>query len=54
MHISLVVAESTTGYNTTYFATLNTDYALGRELGVDAALEAEQLDALVAPSHSSM
>lgn len=50
----LLSSDSTTGHNTTYFDALHNEYSLGRERGIDAALEADKLDALLLPGHSRL
>lgn len=36
--------------NSTYFAALAEDYSMGRERGIDAALQQHNLDALILPA----
>ncbi|KAG6807743.1 hypothetical protein H0H92_006512, partial [Tricholoma furcatifolium] len=45
-----IQADATDGFNAAYFASLAFDHGLGRAQGIDAALQAHQLDALVLPS----
>ncbi|CAE6462841.1 unnamed protein product [Rhizoctonia solani] len=44
-------AESTNGYNSTYFDIRRSNYEIGRDRGIDAALKAHSLDALVLPTN---
>ncbi|TDL20725.1 amidase signature enzyme [Rickenella mellea] len=46
----LIESQSTTGFNSTYFQSLAFDVALGATRGIDAALKANKLDALVLPA----
>ncbi|GLB40037.1 putative amidase [Lyophyllum shimeji] len=46
----LVESEATSGLDAAYFAALAADHELGRERGIDGALKAHNLDALVLPS----
>ncbi|CAE6518857.1 unnamed protein product [Rhizoctonia solani] len=46
----LVLSDETTGYNSTYHEVLRRKYILGRDKGIDAALETHNLDALLLPS----
>ncbi|KAH7334988.1 amidase signature enzyme [Rhizoctonia solani] len=48
---ALVETESTTGYNSTYYTTLHSNYKIGRDQGIDAVLQAHALDALVLPTN---
>ena len=47
---SLIASEATTGFNATYYQALAYDYEMGRTQGIDAALAAYDLDALVLPA----
>ncbi|KAL5638553.1 hypothetical protein ACGC1H_005283 [Rhizoctonia solani] len=47
----MIGAESTTGYNLTYYTALHSNFELGRDQGIDAALQAHALDALVLPTN---
>ncbi|CAE6420112.1 unnamed protein product [Rhizoctonia solani] len=47
----LISAESTNGYNSTYYATLHKNYERSRTRGIDATLKAHALDALVLPTN---
>ncbi|CAE6515418.1 unnamed protein product, partial [Rhizoctonia solani] len=47
----LVESQETNGHNPTYFTTLDKKFKLGREQGIDAALQAHCLDALILPSN---
>ncbi|CAE7128941.1 unnamed protein product, partial [Rhizoctonia solani] len=51
---TLVVAEATTGFNATYHKALRQNYILGRDRGIDAALETHHLDALLLPSDGEL
>ncbi|KAG9124190.1 hypothetical protein FRC07_012490 [Ceratobasidium sp. 392] len=44
-------SQNTTGYDSKYYAALRADYELGRTRGIDAALKAHSLDALLLPSN---
>jgi len=46
----LIESEATTGMNSTYFQSLAFDKDLGQTRGIDAALKAHNLDALVLPA----
>jgi hypothetical protein len=46
----LIESESTTGFNSTFFQALAFDHDLGGKRGIDAALKAHNLDALVLPA----
>ncbi|KAG8716486.1 hypothetical protein FRC08_009425 [Ceratobasidium sp. 394] len=46
-----IEAESTSGYNSTYYSALHSKYAAGREQGIDAALKTHDLDALLLPTN---
>lgn len=48
--VSLIQAQSTSGFNSSYFDSLAFDKELGATRGIDAALQAHQLDALVLPA----
>ncbi|KAF8603271.1 amidase signature enzyme [Ceratobasidium sp. AG-I] len=48
---TLIMSQSTDGYNSTYYAALHADYELGRTNGIDAALRNHRLDALILPSN---
>jgi amidase len=48
--ISLIESEATTGRNSTFFQSLAFDKELGATQGIDAALRANHLDALVLPA----
>ncbi|KDN42660.1 hypothetical protein RSAG8_06617, partial [Rhizoctonia solani AG-8 WAC10335] len=48
---ALVFAESTEGYNSTYHEVLRQNHILSRDRGIDAALNAYGLDALLLPSN---
>ncbi|KAJ1303839.1 hypothetical protein OPQ81_008260 [Rhizoctonia solani] len=48
---ALILAESTTGYNSTYYEVLSTNRILARDRGIDAVLKAHVLDALLLPSN---
>lgn len=47
---SLLGAEATSGYNSTYFAALASNREMGSTHGIDAALKTHGLDALVLPA----
>ena len=47
---SLLKAQATTGRNASYFKALAYNKELGATRGIDAALNAHQLDALVLPA----
>ncbi|KAJ1303833.1 hypothetical protein OPQ81_008254 [Rhizoctonia solani] len=47
---TLIVAEGTMGYNSTYHEALHRNHLLGRDRGIDAALKSHNLDALLLPS----
>ena len=47
---SFIAAEATTGRNATFFESLAFDKELGATRGIDAALKAHNLDALVLPA----
>lgn len=47
---SLIEAEATAGFNSPFFAALTADKDLGATRGIDAALKAHNLDALVLPA----
>ncbi|CAE6449508.1 unnamed protein product [Rhizoctonia solani] len=47
----LVSAQSTNGYNSTYYSALRSNYEAGRQRGIDYALKHYGLDALVLPSN---
>lgn len=47
----MIDSESTSGYNSTYYSALHSNYVLGRNQGIDAALKTYHLDALVLPSN---
>ncbi|CAE6497226.1 unnamed protein product [Rhizoctonia solani] len=47
----LVFAESTPGYNSTYHAALHQNHIFSRQNGIDAVLQAHNLDALLLPSN---
>jgi hypothetical protein len=47
---SLIASEATTGRNSTFFQSLAFDKELGATQGIDAALRANHLDALVLPA----
>ncbi|CAE7219337.1 unnamed protein product [Rhizoctonia solani] len=47
----LVESQETNGYSSAYFSTLDRKFKLGREQGIDAALQAYSLDALILPSN---
>ncbi|KZP00704.1 amidase signature enzyme [Calocera viscosa TUFC12733] len=47
---SLIAAQETTGFNASYYQMLHEDYRMGRENGIDYALKAYNLDALLLPS----
>lgn len=47
---SLIASEATTGRNSTFFESLAFDKELGATQGIDAALKANRLDALVLPA----
>jgi len=47
---SLLEAQATTGRNASYFKALAYNKELGATRGIDAALNAHQLDALVLPA----
>jgi amidase len=47
---SLIESEATTGRNSTFFQSLAFDKELGATRGIDAALHANRLDALVLPA----
>ncbi|TFK55207.1 amidase signature enzyme [Heliocybe sulcata] len=47
---TLIKAELTEGFNTTYYQALAYNYELGRTRGIDAALKEHDLDALVLPT----
>ncbi|KAF9027405.1 amidase signature enzyme [Hymenopellis radicata] len=46
----LIASEATNGFDDAYFTALAFDHDLGRTRGIDAALQAHDLDALVLPS----
>ncbi|CAE6425450.1 unnamed protein product [Rhizoctonia solani] len=46
-----IEAEATSGYNSTYYGWLREDYELGRQRGIDGALQAHNLDALLLPTN---
>ncbi|KAF8653663.1 hypothetical protein AX16_003814 [Volvariella volvacea WC 439] len=46
----LIEAQSTNGFNSTFFQALEFDKQLGQSRGIDAALKAHNLDALVLPA----
>ncbi|KAH8112419.1 amidase signature enzyme [Phellopilus nigrolimitatus] len=46
----LIESESTNGFNSTYFQALAFDKELGATRGIDAALQAHNLDALILPA----
>ncbi|KAG8733469.1 hypothetical protein FRC11_006017 [Ceratobasidium sp. 423] len=46
-----IAAEATSGYNSTYYDWLREDYELGRQRGIDGALQAHNLDALLLPTN---
>ena len=46
----LIESEATTGFNAAYFAALAADKDLGATRGIDAALKAHNLDALILPA----
>jgi len=46
----LIESEATTGFNSSYFQSLAFDKLLGATQGIDAALQANNLDALVLPA----
>ncbi|KAH7334021.1 amidase signature enzyme [Rhizoctonia solani] len=48
---TLVLAESTKGYNSTYHKVLHQNHIISRDRGIDAALKAYSLDALLLPSN---
>ncbi|KAG8705122.1 hypothetical protein FRC09_003128, partial [Ceratobasidium sp. 395] len=48
---TLIESQSTTGYNSTYYAALQADYDVGRTRGIDAVLKSYNLDAIVLPSN---
>ncbi|CAE6470951.1 unnamed protein product [Rhizoctonia solani] len=45
------MAEATSGYNSAYYDALRNDYELGRQRGIDSALETHKLDALLLPTN---
>ncbi|EIW74054.1 amidase signature enzyme [Coniophora puteana RWD-64-598 SS2] len=45
-----IAAQATTGFNATYYQALEFDHQMGREQGIDAALEMYSLDALILPA----
>ncbi|KAG9123333.1 hypothetical protein FRC07_015073 [Ceratobasidium sp. 392] len=47
----LIKAQSTSGYNATYYTALYKNYDISRTRGIDAALKTHHLDALVLPSN---
>ncbi|KAG8720613.1 hypothetical protein FRC08_018686 [Ceratobasidium sp. 394] len=47
----LTESESTSGYNSTYYSALHSNYAAGRAQGIDAALKTHDLDALLLPTN---
>jgi len=47
---SLIESDATPGLDAAYFAALAADHELGRARGIDGALKAHNLDALVLPS----
>ncbi|KEP48883.1 putative glutamyl-tRNA amidotransferase subunit A [Rhizoctonia solani 123E] len=49
----MIDAELTTGYNSTYYTALHSNYELGRDQGIDAALQVHALDALVLPTNDN-
>lgn len=49
-HIRLIESEATNGFNATYFQALAFDKELGQTRGIDAALKAHKLDALILPA----
>lgn len=48
--LRLIESESTNGFNSTYFQALAFDKELGATRGIDAALKAHNLDALILPA----
>lgn len=48
--ISLVESQATTGRNSSFFQSLSFDKDLGATRGIDAALKAFNLDALILPA----
>jgi amidase len=46
----LIACETTTGRDSTYYAAVATNKELGATRGIDAALKAHNLDALVLPA----
>ncbi|KAL5638945.1 hypothetical protein ACGC1H_003347 [Rhizoctonia solani] len=46
-----IQAEATSGYDSTYYDALRKDYRMGRQRGIDAALKAHNLDALLLPTN---
>ncbi|CAE6478195.1 unnamed protein product [Rhizoctonia solani] len=46
-----IAAEATSGYDSAYYDALRKDYEMGRQRGIDAALEAHNLDALLLPTN---
>ncbi|CAE6500030.1 unnamed protein product [Rhizoctonia solani] len=44
-------AQSTNGYNSTYYSALRFNYEAGRERGIDYALKTYDLDAIILPSN---
>ncbi|QRW22728.1 amidase [Rhizoctonia solani] len=47
----LELAETTEGFNSTYFDALHQNHMIGRERGIDAALKTHGLDALLLPTN---
>jgi len=48
---NFIVAQSTSGYNSTYYAALSNNYARGGSRGIDYALKKYKLDAIVLPTN---
>ncbi|KAJ1303810.1 hypothetical protein OPQ81_008232 [Rhizoctonia solani] len=48
---TFIEAEATSGYDSTYYDALRNNYELGRERGIDGALRAYNLDALILPTN---
>ena len=46
-----IEAETTPGYDSAYYDALRKDYELGCQRGIDSALEAHNLNALILPTN---